>query len=53
MKQLKLNNCSNCGAYITNNKCEYCGTSFEVKDNTDNEYIELTDILGNKYTEKY
>lgn len=26
----KTTNCPNCGAPITSNKCEYCGTNFEA-----------------------
>lgn len=49
----KLTNCPNCGAYITNNKCEYCGTSFKLDYEPDEEYIVVTDSMGNKYTERY
>jgi len=34
---MKLTNCKNCGAVLTGNKCEYCGTQYfdfcEVKPN--------------------
>jgi len=30
MKHLEnITNCPNCGAIITGNKCEYCGTKFQ------------------------
>lgn len=36
MKRSKLmTNCPNCGAVITGDKCEYCGTYFGTKFNND------------------
>ena len=31
MVNKELFNCPNCGAVITGNKCEYCGTVFKEK----------------------
>lgn len=31
IKEQKMTNCPNCGAPITGEKCEYCGTVFEEK----------------------
>ena len=32
-KEYKFTNCPNCGAVITSEKCEYCGTHFNITNN--------------------
>lgn len=60
MELKNMTNCPNCGAVITGDKCEYCGTVFNIKHDYDEvftardsmgnivtQYIKYTDILGN------
>lgn len=51
-----MTNCINCGAVLTSNKCEYCGTIYETDDknnvnlqgNTINDYTVELVIEGQK-----